>query len=217
MPVILVGGGGHAGVVLDACRASGVRVVGVVDDDGRCPVAAAADGAAWLGRLDGFVVPAGAGLVIAVGDLGLRRRLIGLLDPALVAPAVVHPAAVVSPGATLADGVVVMAGAVVHRGAGVGRHAIVNTRAVVEHDCTVGENAHLAPGSVLGGGSRVGADTLVGLQAGVLPGVCVGAGCVVGAGAVVVRGVGDGERVVGVPARAGVTRETRGASGPERA
>lgn len=206
LPVILIGGGGHAGVVLEVCRAAGVPVVGVIDDDKGCPVATDADGVAWLGPVDGFAMPAGTGFVLAIGDLAARARVLAAMDPALAvglaAGAVVHPAAVVSSTARLGDGVVVMPGAVINRHARVGMHGIVNTRAVVEHDCRVGANSHIAPGSALGGGVRVGEGTLVGIQAGVIPGVRIGDGCVVGAGAVVVVDVADHTRVVGVPARA---------------
>jgi sugar O-acyltransferase (sialic acid O-acetyltransferase NeuD family) len=201
-PVILVGGGGHAGVVLDACRAAGIVVVGVVDDDPDCQLAKAADGVAWLGRPGGFVPPDGAGLLLTLGDLGVRRRLLATIDPGLVAPAVVHPAAAVGSGVVLGDGVVVLAGAVINRDARIGAHGIVNTGSIVEHDCVVGENCHLAPGSVLGGQVTVGNDTLVGIRAGVRPGVRIGRGCTVGVGAAVVGDVADGLTVVGVPARA---------------
>ncbi len=200
-PVILIGGGGHAGVVLDACRAAGVPVVGVADDNPDCPLARAGDGVAWLGRPGGLVPPAGVGLILAVGDLRLRRRLLGSLDPARIARPLVHPAAIVGSEVVLGDGVVVLPGAVVNRGAFVGDHAVINTRGVVEHDCVVGTNVHLAPGSVLGGGARVGDDTLVGIHACVLPGVRIGRGCTIGAGAVVTAEVPDGATVVGVPAR----------------
>lgn len=202
MPVILVGGGGHAGVVLDACRAVGVAVLGVVDDDSGCRLANAPDGVAWLGRPGGFVPPKGAGLILTIGDLAVRRRVIATIDPGLMAPALVHPAAVIGSGVVLGDGVVVLAGAVINRDARIGAHGIVNTRAVIEHDCVIGENCHLAPGSVLGGGVRIGDDTLVGIQAGVRPGVRIGRGCTVGVGGAVVEDTEDGLTVVGVPARA---------------
>lgn len=202
MPVILVGGGGHAGVVLDACRAAGVAVLGVVDDDPNCRLARAADGVAWLGRPSGFVPPGGTGLILTMGDLAVRRRVLVTIDSERVAPALVHPSAVIGSGVVLGDGVVVLAGAVINRDARIGAHGIVNTRAVVEHDCVVGENCHLAPGSVLGGGVRIGDDTLVGLQAGVRPGVRIGRGCTVGVGAAVAGDIDDGLTVVGVPARA---------------
>ncbi len=196
--VILIGGGGHAGVVLDVCRAAGVGVVGVVDDDRGCGLVRA--GLDWIGPL-GCDLPDGGRWVLAIGDLGARRRALGGLDGGRRCGAIVHPSAVIGSDVELGDGTVVMPRAVINRGARIGIDGIVNTGAIVEHDCVIGDNAHLAPGSVLGGGVRVGGGTLVGIGACVIPGMVIGRGCVVGAGAVVVRGVGDGERVVGVPAR----------------
>ena len=51
------------------------------------------------------------------------------------------------------------------------------------------------------GGTRVGAWTFIGLGAKVRDHIEVGAGAVVGMGAVVVGSIGNGEVVVGVPAR----------------
>lgn len=193
-------------MVLDVCRAAGLGVVGVVDDNPGCAIASGVDPVAWLGKIglgktDHIVLPDGAGWILALGDTRARERLIQRLDESRAAGPVIHPGAVVSPHALLGDGVVVMPGAVVNRDARVGAHAIINTRAVVEHDCLLGVNTHIAPGAVLGGGVAVGDGTLVGIQASVLPGVRIGRGCVVGAGAVVVRDAADGSVVAGVPAR----------------
>ena len=196
--VILIGGGGHAGVVLDVCRAAGVAVAGVADDDRCCALSRA--GVGWIGPI-GCELPGASRWVLAIGDLEARRRVSAGLDGGRRLGALVHPGAIIGGDVRLGDGTVVMPGAVINRGARVGRDGIVNTGAIVEHDCVVGDNAHLAPGSVLGGGVRVGDGTLFGIRACAIPGMTIGRGCVVGAGAVVVRGVGDGERVAGVPAR----------------
>lgn len=196
--VILIGGGGHAGVVFDACIASDRRVLGLLDDDENCPLART--GVPRLGEARD-PVPSHARCVVAIGDIRARRTVIDERDSGLTAYAVVHPTAVISPTAQISDGSVVLQNAVVNRDAVIGAHSIVNTAAVVEHDCRIGENVHLAPRTVLGGGVTVGRDTLVGLGSVVLPNVRIGAGCVIGAGAVVVRDVPDGATVAGVPAR----------------
>lgn len=204
--IILIGGGGHAGVVLDACRAAGRRVVGVYDDDRGCAVCRADDGVPWMGPLDDARSIRDAAWIVALGDLARRRAVIDRIENAAggcgAADAVVHPSAALGSGVRLGVGAVVMAGCVVQRGVSIGAHAIVNTGAVVEHDCVVGDNTHVAPGSVLGGGVRVGPGTLVGIRAGVIPGVRIGDGCVVGAGASVIGDLEDGVTAVGVPARA---------------
>lgn len=199
--LVLIGGGGHAVVVAEAVRASGGRVLGVYDDDERCPAAREPDGAEWLGPLS----QAGEldrPWILCLGDLCLRASVLDRLGPAgAAAEKVVHPSAVISPSAVLGRGVFVGPLAVVHARAHVAAHAIVNTGAIVEHDCEVGENCHLAPRSALGGNVHVGQGTLVGLGAAVLPGLTISPGCVVGAGAVVHEDVPEGLRVAGVPAR----------------
>jgi len=206
--MILIGGGGHAKVVLDAALCAGIEIQGFVDDDVDAPMAKMRGCPAYVGSFEDVTKHTRCCLMLAVGDLALRAGLIARVGDADFAQPIVHPSAAVAPSASLALGVFVGAGAVVNADARVCSQGIVNSGAIVEHDCRVGINVHLGPRSVLGGGVHVGDHSLIGIGAVVLPGVKIGSGCVVGAGAVVVEDVGDGETVVGVPARVvGVARE----------
>lgn len=200
--LLLVGGGGHASVVCAACARAGLMIAGVLDD----AETALADEHGHVGDLGqlGWALDHTAqnGWVLALGDLGTRRRFLDEHGQRRTEQA----STVVDPDATLVAseigrGVFVGARSVVQARARVGDHAIVNTGAIVEHDCAIGENVHVAPGAVLGGGVTVGDDTLIGLGAKVKPGVTIGSGATVGFGAVVLADVGDGETVVGNPAR----------------
>lgn len=210
--IILIGGGGHALVVLEAAIESQRSVRGFFDDDAH----AVAWSRAQLGRLGGLdqavrhlAFEDSESFVIAVGGLELRRRVIEAMAAPVppgghaprAAAAVVHPRAWVSPSATLGVGVYVGPGAIVHAHARIADHAIINSGAIVEHECDIGENAHIAPGAVLGGNVQVGADTLVGIGSRLLPGVKIARRVRVGAGATVLRDVDEGATVVGVPAR----------------
>lgn len=195
-PIVIVGGGGHALVVAEAARTSGFAILGFRDDR---PTARLLE-LVHLGPIAGTSGDA-ASVIIAIGDVATRRRLIGQLRGPLAT--VVHPAAHVSSGAfaaTLGPGTYVAPRAVVHSHARVGPHAIINSGSVIEHECELGENVHVAPGAVLGGRARVGSHTLIGLGSRVLPGITIGTGCTVAAGAVVIRDVPDGATVMGVPA-----------------
>jgi len=198
-PISLIGGGGHAKVVLDAINASGRTAHGVYDDH-PSPAACADGRLRWLGAIPDQLDD-DAGVILAVGGLDARERIVGRLDPVRLCDAVVHPSATVSPSARIGDGSLVGAGAVVHADAVIGLHGIVNTGAIVEHDCVLGLNVHVAPRAVLGGGVTVGDHTLIGIGACVLPGVRIGTQCTVGAGAVVIADVADGAVVVGNPSR----------------
>jgi sugar O-acyltransferase (sialic acid O-acetyltransferase NeuD family) len=197
--LILIGGGGHALVVAEAAALAGLALAGFLDDDDAAPLARGAPSCPHLDPLSELQGYAERGCILAVGDLVLRRGLIGRLSAAVLV-SVIHPRAVVSPSATIGSGVYVGPGAVVHTRAQVGDHAIINSGAVVEHECRIGENSHIAPGTAIGGRVSIGADTLIGLGARVLPNVTIGDGCVIAAGATVTRNVRDRARVVGTPA-----------------
>lgn len=207
--IVVVGGGDHGLVVVDALRA-GARheVVAVVDDDPRLHGTVLADVAVAGGIASLDRIPHDA-VIVAIGDNRTRRqiqeRLASLGE--LVVP-VRHPSAVISPLAEIDAGAVVCAGAIVGPLARIGAGAIINTGARVDHHCAVGAFTHLAPGTALAGRVSIGEETLVGVNAAVLPGIRIGARCVIGAGAVVVKDVDDGVVAVGVPARPAAAART---------
>lgn len=204
--VVVIGGGEHARVVIEAIRsAAGAQaVVGFVDPDA-CQETARRLGVPRLGGENVLEQHPGVLGVLGFAALSARDRRIDVvrrLTPLLSGWAtVVHASAWVSPTATLAEGAVIMAGAVVQSGAVIGPHSIVNSRAVVEHDAVLGEHVHLAPGATLGGAVRVGPLAHIGLGAAVRDHTSIGAGATVGMGAVVIRDVAPGATVMGVPAR----------------
>jgi sugar O-acyltransferase (sialic acid O-acetyltransferase NeuD family) len=204
-PILIIGGGGHGRVVIDALRAAGdFEPIAIVDSrvegerDG-VPVRGGDD--ALPGLLAEGIGAAAIG-VGSVGDATARRRVHErALQVGFALPAIVHPHATVSPTARLCPGCFIAAGAVVGPGAVIGEGAIINSNAVVDHDCTIGAFAHVAPGAALSGGVVVGEGTLVGTGAAVIQGVRIGAHTRIGAGASVVTDIIDGATVVGVPAR----------------
>ena len=210
-PVVVVGAGGHAKVVIELIRAEGLydvvalldadatprRVLGVevVGDDDALPRL----------RADGM-----ANAFIALGGNALRLKVAGRargLGFDLVNA--VSPAAVISPTARLGVGVAVMAGAVINAEARIEDLAIVNTNASIDHDCVLGEACHVAPGCALAGGVTVGRLAFLGIGTVAIPGVKIGEGAELGAGACVVKDIPAGVLARGVPARTSETREQR--------
>ncbi len=197
--VFVVGGGGHAKVVVATLQAAGYRVKGIYDDD---PGKQGQEilGIPVVGTLEDAEAREGVPGIVAVGDNRLRQQIARRLHRWKWI-AVVHPAAWVHPSVTLGEGTVVFAGAVIQPDAHIGAHGIVNTGASVDHDCMVGDFVHIAPGVRLAGGVALGEGVLMGIGSVATPGVRIGAWTTVGAGAAVVRDLPSRVVAVGVPAR----------------
>lgn len=205
-PVLILGAGGHAKVLVEALLADGALIAGILDAD-PARLGDTVLGVPVIGDdriADDFPCDA-VRLVNGIGSIGLpalRRAIFErFLARGFAFATVVHPSAVVASDVELGEGAQVMAGVVLQPGCHIGRNAIINTRASVDHDCTIGDHAHIAPGVTLSGGVTVGSGCHLGTGATVIQGVRIGDGSVVGAGAVVTKDVAAGVTVLGVPAR----------------
>ncbi|MCZ0860827.1 NeuD/PglB/VioB family sugar acetyltransferase [Methanocorpusculum sp. MG] len=114
---------------------------------------------------------------------------------------IVHPRASISQDVKLGSGVQVFSGACISVDVSIGDQTIINHMANVDHECKLGSGVHIAPGAVLTGCVEVHDCAMIGAGATILPNLVIGEGAIVGAGAVVTKDVGDGDVVVGVPAR----------------
>jgi UDP-perosamine 4-acetyltransferase len=200
--VVIIGGGGHAKVVIESLRASGQAVAAIVDAD---PTPREVLGVPVIGddlKLSELRGQGLSALFVAIGDNRLRetlgRRARGLGFSLVNA---IHPSAIVSPTARLGEGVAVMAGVAINADSQVGDLAIINTGAIVDHDCRLGAACHLGPASALAGGVTLGQRAFLGVGARVIPGVTIGDDAIVGAGGVVVRDLPAAVLAVGVPAQ----------------
>lgn len=202
--VVIVGGGGHAAVLLDVLQRLGHRVIG-------------------------FTAPTLAGVRIVVPYLGLDEALSDIVDPVDVVaaigfgktrahdrrmrvlrrlvndgfrfPAFVAPTATVHADVVLGDASVVLDGGIVVTGSSLGRACIVNTNASVDHDCTLGDDVHVGPGATISGDVAIGHGCMIGAGSTVSHGITICPRALIGAGATVVSDVVEPGTYVGTPAR----------------
>lgn len=195
--VILIGGGGHAKVIIDCIRAEGNEVLGILDD---ClEVGSKVLDVPVLGRTEDFHRFLDHSFLIAIGNNHVRRRLAE--DMPVSWHTAVHPSAVVSGYAQIGPGTVVMPGAVINACAQVGAHCIINTGAVIEHDNCIEDYVHISPNAALGGTVKVGQGCHIGIGAAVKNNINICDGCTLGAGTVVVKDITEPGTYVGTPAR----------------
>lgn len=205
-PVIIMGAGGHAKVLIDVLFLNSIEILGATDADPEktggvlLGVPVIGDDEAILKYPSDKIR-----LVNGIGSVNVksRRRLAfaSFKERGYCFAEVIHPSAIISRDVTISEGAQIMAGAVVQTGSHVGENVIINTHATIDHDCHVGNHTHVSPGATLSGMVWVGENVHIGTGASVIQGVRIGAGSLIAAGAVVVRDLMNNAKVAGVPAR----------------
>jgi sugar O-acyltransferase (sialic acid O-acetyltransferase NeuD family) len=205
--ISVLGFGGHASTVREACELAGWKITAFYVEEGFesvSPVADTGEKAKSVSRnqkLNPKDFDSNT-FALGIGDNSARLWWCEkLLQEGFVLPRISHSHSWISPSAQLAEGVFVAAGAVVQAGAQIGRAALINSNATVEHHAQVGSGAHIGPGAVLAGLVEVGDLTMVGAGAVIRDRIKIGKSATVGAGAAVVRNVPDQITVAGVPAK----------------
>ncbi len=199
LPLILLGAGGHAKVLVSLVGALGRHFAGVCD-----PALAAAGLREWRGLPvlgddsalerhgpDAFEIVLGLG---PIPQSTKRTQLFEMLiDKGYRIPALAHPDALIDSTTVIEEGAQIMAGSIIQPDCTIGRNAVVNTRASIDHDSEIGDHSHIAPGAVLCGGVKVRESAFIGASATLLPMVVVGVHGLVAAGSTLARSLADGE------------------------
>lgn len=204
-PIIILGAGGHARMVLEIIQLRQWSIAGIAAPVK--PLEGAMSKIDWLGddeqvyRQD----PASVTLINAIGSVGntLQRQKLYQQYKARGFSFVdaIHPTACVSPyQVELGEGIQLMPKAIINTNTVIGENVLINSGAIIEHDCKVGDHSHVASGAIICGGCNIGHGVHIGAGSTINQGINIGNGSVIASGAVVISDVTPHSLVAGVPA-----------------
>ncbi len=201
--VIVIGGGGHAKVVISILKKiSKYKILGYseIKDNGLIL------GVGYLGDDDKIIskyTNTDTILVIGVGHLKsteLRIRLVEKFrNSGFEFPCIISPTSIINESVYVGEGTVVMDNVVVNTSSRIGKFCILNTSTTIEHDCKVGDFVHIAPGSTLSGEVQIGSFSFIGAGSTVINLVSVSQKCIIGAGSLIRKNISQPGLYVGNP------------------
>lgn len=206
-PLIILGGGGHAEVLLELINELSLAVLGFTDvQDSETPPLLS--GLNFLGNDDVIFsshTPDEVRLINGLGSVGAINRRAAVFGEFAAKNyrfnTLVHPTAYLSPSVSYGQGLQVLAGAVINTSAQLGDNVLINCRALIEHHCSIGNHTHIASGAVLCGACQIGQSVHIGAGAVINQGINIGDGAIIASGAVVIADVAAGSLMAGVPAQ----------------
>ena len=192
LPVIVLGAGGHARVLVDALLLDSVQILGMTDVN---PQSQPFLGVPFLGN-DTVVEQHSPNDILLVNGIGsvsqpyLRQRIFQKFKSmGFCFRDVIHHSSVIAGDVKLGEGVQVMAGAVVQCGGEIGDNTIINTCASIDHDCQIGPHIHLGPGVALSGNVCIEELSHIGTGTKIIQSVRIGARSLIKAGTVVTSNI----------------------------
>ncbi|ANU37725.1 acetyltransferase [Vibrio scophthalmi] len=193
-PIVLIGGGGHASVLVDILRTQNRKILAIVCPDD-ISQRSAFNGIQHL-KQDDDVLRFPSDDVVLVNGIGmmpkshLKRKLNEYyLSHGYQFETVIAKSAQVSLYAVIESGVQIFAGAIVQAGASVGTHSVINSGAIIEHDCQIGCYNHIAPRATLCGQVTTQDEVYVGAGSTVIQNLKLEQGSIIGAGAIVTENI----------------------------
>lgn len=196
-PLIVIGGGGHASVLIDILRVQKREILAVIcpDDLSQRSVF---NGILHLSKDEDVLnyPPDSVRLVNGIGVLprsNVKKKLNQYyLSLGYQFETVISEQAWISNEAVIETGAQVFAGAIIQTGAKISAHTIINSKALIEHDSVIGKYNHVAPNATICGQVETSENVYVGASSTLIQNIKLDKNVVVGAGAVVTKNVLEG-------------------------
>lgn len=207
LPIVMIGGGGHASVLAEILLTQGREILAVISPED------VSQRSMFKGitifEKDEDILRFDKDKILLVNGIGMMpksgfKKKINeyFLSLGYQFETVIADSAFVSPFSKIETGAQILPMAIIQIGATVGSHSIINTGALVEHDCSVGTYNHIAPKATLCGQVETKDNVYIGAGSTVIQGISIASGTVVGAGAILTQSVE--ENTIVYPARVSI-------------
>lgn len=210
-PLIVIGAGGHAGVLLDTLLSQSGQIIGITCPDRAghyifdIPIIGNDDLIFHYSPNDIYLVN---GIGMMPGKSTRFQLYERFKNHGYSFAKVIHPSAVIASNVKLLAGVQIMAGVIIQTGVVINENSIINTRVTIDHDSFIAQHVHLSPGVTIAGDVSIGEGTFVGAGATIIQGIRIADHCTIAAGSVVTQNIPAGATAMGIPARVVKTART---------
>lgn len=193
-PLVVIGGGGHAKVLIDSLILNQEKIIGIVDPKLyettkhylHIPVFS---NERFIHQHHSSEIE----LVLGLGSLPKNIKRFEIYNCykklGFSFKTVIHPSALIGTNVLLGEGTHVMAGVIIQCHSIIGSNVIVNTKSSIDHDSRVGNNCHIAPGVTLSGNVILEENVHVGTGACIINNIIIEKNTVIGAGAVITKNI----------------------------
>jgi UDP-perosamine 4-acetyltransferase len=191
-PVIILGGGGHATVILSLLQSLNAKVIGFTNLEKSVSLLNAVS---FLGD-DSIILKYNSKdifLALGIGSLtnnsARQDTYEKFLNFGYEFPPIVHSSAIVDSTCNLSSGAQIMAGVILQPHVEIGENSIINTGATIDHHSKIGRHSHIAPRSTICGQVNIGESSFVGAGSTIINNINIGNRAIVGAGCTVIQDV----------------------------
>jgi sugar O-acyltransferase (sialic acid O-acetyltransferase NeuD family) len=143
-------------------------------------------------------------LVVAVGDPGIKRKIIRkITNPKVKYPTLIHPGVLIGDMNynRIGKGCIICAGVIITVNVDIGDHVILNLSCTVGHDTIIKDFCSFMPTVNISGEVVIEDAVFVGTGTKIINQTSIGKNTIVGAGAVVVKPIPENCTAVGSPAK----------------
>lgn len=151
--LLIIGAGEYGHLVKELAEDCGYEKLAFLDDNSPEAIGTVADAQKWKDDYWEFIV--------AIGNSGVREKIVDTLGHTFSLATLIHPAAYVSRSAVVEAGCIVEPGVVIQSAAKVGKACIINAGAVVNHNSTVMAYSQVDCNAVVGARAVVAKGTKV--------------------------------------------------------